>query len=299
MSWITLGFLIAFLFAIVNVVDKVFLSKFDVAPFIYLIFNGFSGIIAIIFILGYASGLIAHSPFVVFLSGTSGILFLAFTYLYFRALQIEDATVVVLFVRLIPIPMLLIGWAFLNEFLSTRDYLGVLLLIVGAIFFGSTSKIPRKVRPRLLTIMASAIFLNAISFATAKYASSYTNPTNVFFWSRISSLLVSLLVVFHIGTRKKIHLTLRQLGIGKLSLVCFNELLVIIAIFLSIMAYSIGPLALVSSIQNFQPVFVLVIISVLNKIVSNYVPTDLDAENIRIRIFAAVGLIIGAYLIYS
>jgi len=134
--WIFFSILAALCWAIVNIVDKYILTKWVRNPLIPVIILGIIGLIASI-IVYFIYGFSYLSYFNIFLAFIAGIFYLLMSIFYFKAVKIEEISRVSPLFYLSPLFILFFAAIFLGEVFTPLKYLGIFLLVFGAILISS------------------------------------------------------------------------------------------------------------------------------------------------------------------
>src|SRR3989338_5540414 len=136
MSWVVFAILSALLFAVVNVVDKYVLDKFVKNPLVPTSIFAFVNLLSGLFLYFYLQLPIIpiQSAFLAFLGGALTLLAIL---LYFHALKIEDISRIIPLFFISPLFVAILSAIFLGELFGPYIYLGVVLLVAGAILISS------------------------------------------------------------------------------------------------------------------------------------------------------------------
>lgn len=302
-EWLLLALLAAGMWGMVNVIDKIIVEKHITNPLIYLIFSGVYGLIPAVFlaILGIQSVSIS----IIFLSMLTGVILIAYTYLYFKALQYSDTSVVVSLLQMIPIFSLLWGYLFFGEVFGPLTYVGIVLILAGATLISIPSKIEKsnidrgwkKLVSYAMLLMIPSTFLASIGYAIQNYTVEYGNSATIFFWGRIGALLSIGILFLSKKLRDETLITLRKVGLKINLTVITNEIISVVAVFAVIYAYSIGSLSLVSTTLSIQPFFAISFVLIINSLRKNTIPDNTTKKVFLKRIIYISMLVIGVYLL--
>ncbi len=159
MSWVTLSLLAALLYAVVYVLDKIILTRYQLKPQIAIAVSCLTT--AIFFIpLSLTRGNINLPPAYILLGLAAGVVNGLAIFLYYRVMAREEVSRLVPILSLTPAFVFVLSFLFLNERFTAPIYLGIFLIIFGSLLI-SLKKSSAKVKLNLslfLTIM-SAVFL--------------------------------------------------------------------------------------------------------------------------------------------
>jgi hypothetical protein len=119
------------------------------------------------------------------------------------------------------------------------------------------------------------------------------NYWNVFFWTRIGSLLLAPLLFSQFNSFikivKKVPLTAFYLSVV--------EILNMLGLYLIVIAYSIGTASLVCALSEIQPLVVLFLAALVSMFVPNIIKEELKGSNLLLKIVGIIMMIIGAIFI--
>lgn len=302
MMWLYLSLLPPLIWGCVNIVDKVVVGKYIDRVIVYLIFTGLASILPIL-LLPLLYNFESLSVFLLLLSIATGSLYIFYTWFFFRALQISDAPVVANLLLLVPIVSLFIGTIFFNERFYGLTYLGIALVIVGVLGTSIEKKAADKSKQKLILapafiLMLISAVITSIDYALQKYILMETNEITLFYWNRVGVFIATIAVVsIPKSPRKDFIHVLKNIRRIIIPIVVANEILDMVAVFLLISAYYLGPLSLVTTIISIQPLFVLIFINAVNKIKPGLIPSKKDKESFTIRFVFIIIAIMGIYLI--
>lgn len=303
MNWLMLSLLASLLWAIVNIVDKIMVERFVKQPIIYALFTGIYASIPALFILA-VFGISNISSTYIFFSMFSGFTLIIYTYLFYRALTLSDTPVVVALFLLAPVFSLLWGFLFFSETFTIQKYIGVCFIIGGAFFISLeiskkdiTEKTQKTAVSPALFLMIVSCFFASVGSAIQKFLLVEIDPITVYFWGNVGAL-ISVGLLLTIGSvRRNLLKTMVKIGIKINSVIIFNELLSLLAIFLVIKALSIGTLSLVVTATAVQPLYVLILVIIVNIIKKELIPDNKSKQFFLVRL-ALIGVMIsGIYLI--
>ncbi|MBU1137098.1 EamA family transporter, partial [Patescibacteria group bacterium] len=116
MNWILIALIAQFLFALVFILDKFFVSKTVLKPVVYAFWAGVLQILVLVFV---PFGFKVISPLQILISLSSGALFVLANLLFYRAIQSKEISRIAPVVGgLIPIFTILLSFLFIGERLT-------------------------------------------------------------------------------------------------------------------------------------------------------------------------------------
>lgn len=300
MNWLFYSLLAAVLWAFVNVIDKLTVEKYIKQPIIYLIFGGIASVFPAAFTL-IVLGIENIHFWAITLAISTGVILISYTYFFFAALQKDDAPLAIAVFQLVPVFSIIWGRFLFHETFGFITYIGMAIVILSItlitieVDFAQFKKSIRISGSVKLMIISS--FLASIGYVIQKYLLTITNFETVFFWGRVGDVVSALCILLVPKIRKELLDCLKRIFGYVVAVSLFNELLNSTAIFLLIVAYSTGALSLVSTIAAVQPMFLLIIIKVINSVKPGLIPDSSDAKLFSKRAVLISFIVIGVYLI--
>ena len=190
----------------------------------------------------------------------SAILYILATYFYFKALEKNDASIVVVMFQLIPVFSYMFSLIFFGERLGINEILGGLIIISSAIIisfdFGEKSS---KNKAIALILMTFSSLLYSLYFICFDVAMRNGNYNAVAFWYQMGLLLVGIALFLIKDYRNSFINMIRKNGKKFISLNVTNEVLNLVANLMVNFANLTIPLAIANTVNGFQGVFVFVI----------------------------------------
>lgn len=298
-GFILLAILAAFFLSISNIIDKAILSDFITDPVSVTFFTSVFGTLISLILL--PTGLVEMpSNLVLGFSLLLGVLYIAPLYLYMKGLQIEEASRAVPIFSLVPVFVAILGAIFLDEIFTLTTYIGIILAVSGSVIVSSKNFgkefFHLKANQAFWTIIAST-FLFAVYSVGTKWILAYDSFWNIFFWSRIGTMIPTALILLHEPTRNQISGYLSDIGNSKLEYLGLSEFWNNAAVLTQTLALSLGPAALVETAYSTQSIFVLLLVVVIGKFTSKDLGDDISMKALIIKLASALMIIAGIYLI--
>ena len=292
MLWIFISLLAAAFFAIVNTTDRFTLQKWIQNPVILLMAFGVTG-------MAMAMGIYAVHGFSylseanIWIAFLGGLFFILSSFFYLKAVKAEEVSRVVPLMSLNPLFVLALASVLLGEFFTPDRYLGMGLLIMGALMISAKS--PRKIR---FGKGAAFMILSTIAFAAGnvltKYLLNFADYWTVFSYVRIGSF-ITIIPVLHFGFRDLLAVAKKSRKVA--GVVFFNRVLGLTGLLLVALAASSGYISLVSALTATQTLFVLAIALVLSRFYPKILKEEFDRKTAAIKLVATTLMFIGVVLI--
>lgn len=253
----------AFLFAISNHTDKFLVddNREESSTESVLVFSTIvAGPIMLLIMLAYAGFSVSFNTTTILLAVLSAIFYTLANFFYFRALEKGDTTVVAAMFQLIPIFTFGLSAIFFQEFLTVSQMIGGAIIIAAAVVISVDLKdLKNRHNYQILWLMTlSSLFYAAFFklFEVAAKTNDY-NSTSVFFQLGLS--LTGLFFWTLPKYRREFIKSIKRNGKTFVGLNVFNEIINAVAAQLANYAVLFLPLAIVNTLNGFQPAFVLIL----------------------------------------
>jgi len=292
MLWAIFALLAAIIWAATNILDKYVMTEHFHYPVAPIIITGLSGFVLAV-VLSAPFLVVPEAP-ILFLLLLVGVIEQAASYLYFKAILTEEVSRVIPLVLLEPLFVLIFAMVFLGEFFQPLQYLGIILLVAGAILVSLRKKTKFELTPVLaLALFASILF--AVSTTVAKYALASIDFWNLFFWVYAGMALASLvlLVVFFKPFKDTVQKAPRA-GLYSVLSGC----MVGSANFVFFIAISLGAVSLASALNATQPFFVLLFATVVTVLKPKYVAEEIRKTTLLQKLVAITMIVVGSILLF-
>jgi len=293
MSWVIFSVLAALGWSVVNIIDKYVLSKWIREPFIVLIIIGIIGLISgigIYFLYGFQP--LSWTNILITL--LAGILHLGSYAFYFKALKIEEVSRVVPLFYLSPLFILFLAAIFLGEIFTPLKYLGIGLLLAGAILI-SLKDFSKISFGKAFYLMIGSAFLLALNSILIKYLLGFANYWTIFAWERIGNAIATIIIVYLY--LPELIATVKKYGARVLTILSMTEILNLLALLLITIATSVGYVTLVNALASIQPFFVLLITVILSVFYPYILKEEIKKSVVFLKLLAIVLMFVGALLI--
>ncbi len=286
MGWVELVLTTSLLWTITSTIEKYTLTKWIRNPLIPTIILAFISLIAALIILGIRPELLLPKHMLVALG--AGVLSTLSIFLYFRAVKIEEISRVVPLFFLTPLFVCLLAGIFLGEMFSADKYIGVALLIIGAVLL--SLKKGFRINTAFWYMIACDISL-AISAVLIKYLLNFADFWTVFSYVKIGGFIAVIPIVPGILKEMK---TLSRKPLVVLSV---GETISVIAYLIFVIASAMGPISLVNALTATQAVFILVVSGLLSLFYPNIIKEETNAKTVLVKSISVAMIIIGVYLV--
>lgn len=291
--WVIFSILAALCWAVVNIVDKYILTKWIRTPLIPVIIVGLIGMIASI-IIYFVYGFTWLSSLNIILALVAGIFYILMTVFYFKALKIEEVSRVSPLFYLSPLFILLFAGIFLGEVFTPLKYLGIFLLMIGAILISSKNLLRINLGKAFWWMLLATISLSINQLLT-KYLLNFTDYWTIFSWTRIGAVIGIVPISYFYFP--ELITTVRRYGKRVVAVMCMNETLNLFGVLFITIAISTGYVTLANALSSVQPFFVLLFAVILSIFYPSILKEEIGKSVVFLKLLAIVLMFIGAILI--
>lgn len=266
MSWLFFAALGQIFWSLGNIIDKLLLNwlaedEEDSGDSVtqLLLFSGLAGIIVSLAILFWDYSAISTQPFVIAILAFNGICTLLWLWLYLKAAEHEEISVIVPIFQLVPVAGLGFGYWFLGETVIPEKLVAGGLVIFGAILL-TLSRDFFKSSFKTLGLMALASVFVASTDLLFKLGGTNSNFLTAVFWTYLSMAAgCLLLLMLSTSIRTRFVQILRTRFVKVLSANIGNETIDVLGNTLFAFALLFAPIAIVQTTNSFQPVIVFIL----------------------------------------
>ena len=218
--------------------------------------------------------------------------------LWFKALDRDDTTLIVIMFQLIPVFMLFISPLILqNQDITLLQLIGGIITTFAAILVTYEPSKKKFDRHKLITlgIMSIVSILYAVWFILERFVNATHDFNQTTFWSNVSLIIVGIFIyIFFKSFRKSFNKMLKTNGPKIISLNLINELLNSFGGVLSTFAGTMASVALVSfASQSVQPFAVMIIGIIITKLFPKIAKENVSKKETIKRVIAIAICIIG------
>lgn len=289
--WVFLALISAFLWGWVNIGDKYLVSKKFTNPLVYLAITFFLGIFTLFFVFFGKLEILTFWQFILLIIASLGY-FLA-TVFYIIAIQIEEVSRINVWWNIIPIFNLLGAWFFIGEKLTATQLLALGFLILGAFLASFHAKATKVYFSKALILMILACLSYAVYDVIVRHLSFDLSYTSIYFYTVLFLAFYGLGFFCFKKFRYDFSVQFKEISWRLIGLVFFILVLSRVALMFNMKAVSLGPVALVASMEGFQLLFVFAIAVMMSIFVPNIISEEIDKKNLLLKFFALVLMLLG------
>jgi uncharacterized membrane protein len=298
MNWFVIAILGYTLLAVVFILDKFIVTK-SVKPVVYAFYSTIFMFGALFALPFFGWGVLSGMDW--FWAIVSGVAFGFGMWALFVAVKKGEATHINPFNgAMVTIFTYGLAYYFLQESLSNLQIVGLIVLILSSFLlsFEKSRKYSGFHMGFIWAMVAGLLF--ATSHVTAKYLYNIYPFWDAFIWTRATTGLVGLFLLFFSSVRKSFHGSNKEAKTyGKrhaVGLVVFDKVLSIGAIILLQYAMAIGTVTLVLALSGLQYVLMFVLVFLMTKFLPKVFKEYFTKQELIMQTFAIILVVIGSAL---
>lgn len=297
-NWIFFTLLAELMWAFTALIDKIMLSKGYVkSSRVFAIFSGLNNVFLIFLIPFFDFGHLSRPDFIAAMLGglflSIGVIF------YFKAVQYEEISRVLILWQSMPIFVLVMSFLFLKELLTRNHFIGFMFLFAAGIII-SYRKINGSFRlsRAFYYMLASALFIS-IYYILSKHIYKAVSFWSAFMWLRLFALAPIFLLLLP-SIRRQFVFTFRGMNVNVKSLMLLKMAVDFSAFIVLGLAILSGPISLVSALGGASaPIFIFVITLFTTIYFPHIVREDIDKRSLLAKMLAIMLAIVGIILVNS
>jgi len=302
MTWFLIAIIAPFLYALTNFIDKILLEKYFKrgGTGTLILFSSLLAFFTLPFFIWMDPAVLSVSSKNIFILSVSGIFSILILWCYLKALQNEEASVVIVFYQLVPVFGYALGYLVLGETLTVIQIVSMLIIILGTtiVSLEIDSENRFKLRKKTILPMLAACFFWASQSVLFKVAALEENIWGSLFWEHLMLVVVGILIfIFVRSYRTNFILAIKNNSKPVLLLNAVNEGIYTLGNLVLAFSLMLAPVALVLLINSFQTIFVLIIGIILTIFFPKITVEKIHAKHIWQKVIAIVITGIGTYLL--
>jgi len=295
MDWLIFTVVATVFWAVGVVIDKYILTKHMQDPFSYqllLIIVEAPVMLLLLFtsistalpwsLLGIVGGFCLYPGFI----------------LYFKAMVIEESSRVISLWYTGTIFVPIFAYVFLAERLSLPSYLGIILLVLSAMFISYRKEKGKKtvISPALGLILTSGVVFAGYEVLT-KYVLGALDYLSYFFWNFVGTAILGFTLFCFPKIRHNFLNDIQKVNRTVLLWRIINTSIGLIGTVFYYIAIASGPVSLVSATGSLEPLFVFAITLFLSLFVPRILKEETGKKVLVIKGLAIILTVVGAWLI--
>ncbi len=287
------------IFGVTNYIDKFLLEKDNINPVVFTIFGGifaFAAGLLVLFFTGFYP--IDTKTLIIILA--SGYLTSIYLLPYYKALSLDDTSTIIPLLQTYPVFVLILGYIFLGESLTSKQYIGSFFIIIASILLSV-----EKLKLGIFKLRKSFFFviLSSFLFALAQVLYKF-GVTEVPFWNTLpyegfGIAFGALSVLLYKNNFRLVKKQTRKFKKRSFMLMGINETIYIFARYTGYFAISLISVGLVSVLAGFQALFGLIFGTILSIRFPYILKEVITKKTLGLKITSIILMITGAYFIFS
>lgn len=303
-DWFFIALIAPILWSIVNHIDKHLLSRYfggRGVGAVMLFSSLFSVFVLPIIIFFFHSQIFNLSFFDLMSLLFVGLLSASAFYFYLRAMDIEEASIVVPLLQLVPIFGYFLSFLILGENLSMQQVMYSLLIIAGIAILSVEIDIENNFlfKKRVVYLVAASSFLFALHDVLFKKIAVQDTFWVSAFWQYAGLTLFGIFTFFlSKNFREEFIKMIKGHNLNILSLNVVSETLYIMGNLANNFATLLAPVAIVLVVSSYQPLFVFIGGVFLTIFLPKIITEKISRKHLIHKLISIIIIIIGSYLLY-
>jgi uncharacterized membrane protein len=285
--------------------DKYLLEKYfddedEDGPGVLLIFSSLFLTVVISIVMVFKFDEISFLPLVIIIGLLVGVLNGLWILLYLMAINRAEVSKVVPLFQIVPIFGLFYAMIILGEFLTLGQTLSALIIVLGALVLLYTKgKKGLNLDKRTLTLMIGSSSLVALSQVLFKQTSLVSNYWTATVWLGSGFILFGLfLLIFIRSYRQQFHTLFKSRVKAMIGANAINEFFDNAGELIFLAAVVIGPVALVQSLNGYEPLLIFLASIIMSKVSPKYFDEDLSRGSLVQKFCGILIITIGSIYLY-
>lgn len=286
-NWIFFTLLAEIMWSFTSLFDKIILSKGHIrSPYVFIVFNGAMNILLVFLLPFFDFGHLSFMDMAIALAAglflTIGVIF------YYKAVQHEEISRVLMLWQLIPIFVLTASFLLLGETLTKRHFIGFLLLFAAGIMVSYRKANRKLILSKAFYLMILSTLPISLYYIMSKHIYEAADFWSAFMWLRVAAFS-GVLVLFIPSVRKQFITTIKNMKSGAKGLIGFKMIVDFSAFILLGYAMLNGPISLISALGSAAaPIFIFIIASFTAVCFPNLIKESVDKKSILIKVLAVL-----------
>jgi drug/metabolite transporter (DMT)-like permease len=293
-EWFYFVILSLILLSVVNVIDKILVSKYHITPLAFVMILGATSFIPFATLPFFR---LASLPLhIIALTIVIGFIRIYYTLPYFKSLTIEEVSRVVPLWQLTPLFVLGLSSLVLNESLKAQNYVAFTLLVLGGTLFSIKPEKGLRLSMAFYFMIVSS-FLFAVYNIALKYLYSFSDFYTIFIWVQVGSF-AAFFQLFALKRFRNYLLQAYEASSKRIGTVIVLEQVVAYAsLACSNYAISLGPVTLISALGSMQPLFVLLFATIVSLQFPNVLDESMTRADVVLKGSGIVAIFTATYII--
>jgi uncharacterized membrane protein len=295
MDWLVFALLCPAFWGLNNVFYKFLMTKKFRSYFSMLAFMAFMDLFfAVVICLVTPVGFVF--PYAFFAMGVGLMPLLGFWF-YSKALMVEEISRITPLFQFIPIFVVLLSVAFLNEILSAQRYVGVAVIIFASILISYRSSASGKSLSSALKFMVPFSVVLAVHATLEKFLLSHMDYWSVFFWNIMGAFCGVLFLLAFSKPRRELAEAVSAVGKRAFFVMFVGEGVYFLGTICWLIAASTGYVSLVSAFAGLQHFFVFIYVLLSSLFMPHHLKEEMTWGVMALKISAIALMFAGTWLV--
>src|SRR3989338_4106479 len=302
-NWFLIALVAPILWSIVNHIDKFILSKYQEGRGVgaVLVFSSlFSVTILPIVAIFYRAKIFALPAEDLLMLLVAGILSAAGFFFYLKAMDIDEASVVIPLFQFDPVFGYILSFLILGEILNINQILASILILVGIVLLSIEIDAENRLRLKkeVLFLVDTSSFLFALSGVLFKKLALVDSFWISIFWQFSGLTVFGIFIFVFVKKFRQSFMTMVSVSQSRmLSLNIMSEILYILGSLANNFALLIAPVALVFVVNSYQPLFVFIAGVLFTMFLPKFVSEKISKKHFVHKLISIIIILIGSYLL--
>ena len=231
----------------------------------------------------------------------AGILSAAGFFFYLKAMDIDEASVVIPLFQFDPVFGYILSFLILGEILNINQILASILILVGIVLLSIEIDAENRLRLKkeVLFLVATSSFLFALSGVLFKKLALVDSFWISIFWQFSGLTVFGIFIFVFVKKFRQSFMTMVSVSQSRmLSLNIMSEILYILGSLANNFALLIAPVALVFVVNSYQPLFVFVFGVLFTIFLPRFASEKISKKHFVHKLISIIIILIGSYLLY-
>jgi len=296
--WFALSLLVPIAWGVANVLDAASRRNFiksDSALTWFLTVTRLPVIAAIVLFAGFHP---AETPAMLFML-LAGILWMVPFILYYKAMEFEEPSIVILILQTMPVFIYFIAYALLGETLTQPQWIGFIVLLLGG-FLAAIKRLRKTwhVSKALWIMLLASIFWSFSDVLFKKYAADFST-----FWDALTvylfgGVIAGMAMMAHSRDRAQLVKYFAALSLRGWSFIITTQIIGLGGTIALTYAFVLGKVSLTSVVRGLQPLVAFGAGIALSRFLPEVRPESMDRASLALKTLAFILTLAGMVLLY-
>lgn len=290
MTYAFYAVLAALLWAVTNVIDKFVLSRLESRPHLPFIVQGLvGGTVGVGLLLVRGLQPVSLTEFVLLL--VTSVAFLFLNLWYFKAADLVDMSQVIPLFYVSPALVAVLAALFLHETFSAHVYIGIGMIVLGAVLISIEKFGQSKVSRRAFLYIGGAVLADGVLAILLKTLLKNQDYWTVFTYIRLMAFVI--MIPFIVRYWSEFDAVVRSRKRSLLGWSFVGESINIFAMLFGTIAIAGGFVTIASALEATQPFFVLLFTVLLSLFLPKIIKESVDRNTVLLKLVAIASIFVG------